>query len=933
MFKQSKGLRKQVTGRFLSFLLALTVVIMPLSTSLSTTAQAAAITGSDITLENAVISNANHDVTLTFNVPVEGSQEVDDWRSLIEVKGSNDGAFNSITNYGGDAWISDTGAVIVSFYYSSLIGDSNQIRVKAGALVGSLDSNYTVTSDQVCGSIAAQDLTVPNVVSTAISGDLKNVTLTLDTTVQTATYSVTSVTYNVDLYEYVKIKTTYDDSDYMRLSNDDTISISGNQMVIAFAAPLSGYKSIQVLNGAVKGANSNVNDTMYADLNTEVITYSDYYLYNYNSDLGITFSQSVVNNMSDDALKAAITISKDDGAYTALGLNDKADVNKNLQPFSINRIGNGSFNLHFFTPLAPGRYKVKIAANALKSSIGLVAGELTTESIVARDITAPVYQSSEVSADHKVVTLTFDKTLVNNVTQSCPYYWCIQSLSDYIYIEKSENGYFQQLRYIGGTVELLNNKMVVTLNTPLTGTSNKIAINPGALRDELGNVLNTGVVTKFIDVATTAPPRYLHSSIDNLNHDWTLFFDKNVKINTASVDDLKAAIKLSIHGVEKSIDSSTTVTFIDNKLVLHFAAPLVDNNIEIHIAANVVTDTFNSNALTDPIKTEQLTPHNMYPPEFSEAYLITSHTVELYFYSNNETDLVDNTVDTAGSHLKEYVTYSTDKGATFLPLQPDDEVTISNGSLYVYFDHIIQGNLQIKIAGNTLKETYGNVLTTSVITGDIDTKYTNYAPRLKGSFFSDVPSVLTFEDNAIWRSKIQKVVLSENASNWSERILSPDQYTISAGKLTILPGVLEQEVYYRVIVYADGFNNRYTDYMTAIRSQDSYYITPVKMEIANGITAKVRIAENQSNGHLHVIFQLMNDQLPVSIVAAESDYFQSGTFTANFNVADAATNPKYKVRAFIVSEYSNSPLSVGVNLATSITDSEYDVMQYQNEND
>lgn len=930
MFKQSKGLRKQVTGRLLSFLLALTVVIMPLSTSLSTTAQAAAITGSDITLENAVISNANHDVTLTFNVPVEGSQEVDDWRSLIEVKGSNDGAFNSITNHGGDAWISNTGAVIVHFN-SSLIGNSNQIRVKAGALVGSLDSSYTVTSDQVSGLIAAQDVTVPHLDNTAISSDLKNVTLTFNTTVQTATYSVTSVTYNVDLYDFVKIKTMYDDSDFIRLSNDDTISVSGNQMVIAFAAPLSGYKSIQVLNGAVKGANSNVNDTMYADLNTEVITYSDHYLYNYNSDLGITFSQGVVNNMSDDALKAAITISKDDGAYTALGLNDKADVNKNSQPFSINRIGNGSFNLHFFTPLAPGSYKVKIAANALKSSIGLVAGELTTASIVARDITAPVYQSSEVSADHKVVTLTFDKTLVNNVTQSCPFYYCIQSLSDYIYIEKSEYGYFEQLRYIGGTVELLNNKMKVTLNSPLTGTNNKIAIRSGALKDESGNVLNTGVVTKFIDVATIAPPRYLHSSIDNLNHDWTLFFDKNVKNNTASVDDLKAAIKLTINGVERSIESSTTITFIDNKLVLHFAAPLVDNNIEMHIAANVVANTVNSNALTDPITTEQLTPHNMYPPEFSEAYLITSHTVELYFYSNNETDLVDNTVDTAGSHLKEFVTYSTDKGATFLPLQPGDGVTITNGSLYVYFHQIIQGNLQIKIAGNALKETYGNVLTTSVITGDIDTNYTNYAPLLTGSFFSNVPSVLTFEENAIWRSKVQKVVLSEDAPNagWSDRILSPDQYTISAGKLTILPGVLEQEVNYRVIVYADGFNNRYTDNMKAIRSQDSYYITPVKMEIANGITAKVRIMDNQSKGHLHVIFQLMNGQLPVSIVAAESDYFQSGTFTANFNVADAITNPNYKVRAFVVSEYSNSPLSVGVNLARSITDAEYDVIQYQ----
>lgn len=114
--------------------------------------------------------------------------------------------------------------------------------------------------------------------------------------------------------------------------------------------------------------------------------------------------------------------------------------------------------------------------------------------------------------------------------------------------------------------------------------------------------------------------------------------------------------------------------------------------------------------------------------------------------------------------------------------------------------------------------------------------------------------------------------------------------------------------------------------MRAIKSQDSYFIAPVKLYATNGITVKARIVENEYGGHLNVIFQLLNGNEPVSIIAAESDYFESGTFTANFNVQDVATNPNYRVRVFVVNEFNSSELSVGVNLATLVTDAEYDVL-------
>lgn len=944
MAKNSKQLMKRVAGRVLSIALALTLAIVPFSTSFSSTAQALAAPGSEITLQSAVISNNNQDVTLSFNVPVAAVGDYYNLQSSIEIKETNQGAFNSLynrENIEDYAEISSGNVIIHLNVNDRLEGNSNQIRVKAGSLIGSDDSSYVLSSDLVSGNIAAHDLTIPYLESTTISSDLKQVTLTLNTTVQTATYSKESDIYNVDLYHYVRINNLQENSDYLPLNSEDIISISGNQIILSFAAPLSGDNEIQVLNGAVKGANESMNNEIYADVNTNPLTYSGYNIYN-NSELRLNFTQGILNNtLSDEALKEAITISKDGGPYTALGVNDTATIANFNVGFSNFSAPNGnSLNLHFFTPLAPGSYKVKIAANALKSSIGIVAGELTTidtdnHSITISDIAGPLYQNVEVSTDRKTVTLTFDENLVDNTIYPTQYYdyniwqWVygdpISHLRNNISIKRNQYEGYNNLS-TNDTIVISDNKLILTLETALSGKYNKISINSGTLRDELYNEQYAGVVTNNIDVSLTTPPQYLDSTLDNLNQDWTLFFDKNIKNNTVSMDELKAAISLFIYGgsVEKPIDSSTTVTIIDNKLVLHFATPLVDNNISIHIAADVIADELN-NALSDVITTNWLSPNNLYPPELTnKTGYFTSHSVRLAF----DKDIADNTGDATGVLLKAALTYSTDKGKTFSSLQADDIVTLNDDYIVIYFHNVIQGNLQIKIAGNTLKDTSGNILQSSIVTEDM-----NYAPTLMGSFFINGPIVLTFEDNPSWRSKIQRVALQESAYNWMERTLSPDEYTISAGKLTIHQGLLMEGTDYRVIVYADGFDDRYSDSMRAIQSQNSYYMTPVVMDTASGITAKVKILENESTGHLNVIFQLMNGATPVSIVAAESDNFYAGTFTANFNVADAMTNPNYTVRAFVVSEYSNNPLSVGLNMASQITDAEYDLLQYNNNED
>lgn len=902
MLKRNQGFRKLVWGRLLSFLLVLAVVITPFSASFAGKAYA---DNDEALTVSAAASEDNEDIVLTFNKPVTLLNE-----NLIEYKGTYDGYF-----YDDFCSEPDVNGVTVTLHLdSNLSGDSNQIRIKAGAFEDQ-------TSDIISNVFAAHDLGTPEDVSTAISSDRKDVTVTFNGNVQ-----------SVAQYVYEAIDYKIGRGSYTPLTALNEVELTGNTLTIHFPEGISGKTTIRIAEGAVQfvGGNLKTNASdLCIRLNANPIEFEDGYdlsdrLLIKNSVLQLYLSQDAINTGNPDTLRAAITISKEIegqfGAYIAL---DSRDI------VSIDNEGCSNINIHFFGSLTPGKYKVKIAAGTLKNISGLVTGEIISDEVEVNDHNSPVYQGVSVNGDRNVVTLTFDENLHENNMD-------LRTISSQLVyktkISRSGN-YFYDLEE-GDTVVIVDKTLVITLITPLTGSQNKIRIMPGAISDEFGNYNQFSVVTQFIDVSAASAPIYDHSELSNLNRDWTLYFDKNVKnaaLGTpeAALAALKNAITVSLNNAEpQAIDPSTTIEFIDNKLVLHFANPFVDPNISIYIAANAIADT-GSNVLTTGIETESIDPHDFKEPEFNQAYLVTNHTAVLEFNLDNcNYTLENNTLD--ATILKSKVTYSTNYGQTFSALGANDTVYVRNNSLYVYFANVIQGNLQIKVAVDTLKDSVGNVLTSETVTHDIVTNLFN-KPTLVGSYFSNVPSVFTFEDNAEWRSKIQKVVLYDYSYN-NVRSLSPNEYSTSAGKLTIAKGVFEENSNYYLIVFADGYYTTVLNNLTAIKSQDSYYITPVTLDKTSGIEATVKVASHQSNGPLSVVFQLMNGQAAGSIVVGKyeflgDEYGDKGTFKANFNVSDFATNPNYTVRAFIVSEYSNSLLSVGANLATQITEAEFDLVR------
>jgi len=103
------------------------------------------------------------------------------------------------------------------------------------------------------------------------------------------------------------------------------------------------------------------------------------------------------------------------------------------------------------------------------------------------DDKAPVYCVSALAADDKVLTLKFDENIVSNVAD-------LKAV-----ITFAANGIEFSALNAADTVAISGNTIVITFNTALTGTDNKVTIDASSLKDAYGNVLDAAVNTAAID--------------------------------------------------------------------------------------------------------------------------------------------------------------------------------------------------------------------------------------------------------------------------------------------------------------------------------------------------------------------------------------------------------------------------------------------------
>lgn len=642
-----------------------------------------------------------------------------------------------------------------------------------------------------------------------------------------------------------------------------------------------------------------------------------------------------------------------------------ATTNAPSVPVLIKRSGEGSFvqsdldtetgvrvidakklQFTFDSPLTGTANQIQVQAGAVVNADDQVNDTITTDAIALNPVTPPTLVDATAvnTSDNDVavttVTLNFNRTIVDHTNGL---------LKNAIRLDRYNDDYgFNYMLGASDTaaIDETGTKLVITFHDLLVGDQNRVFVYGAALVDQYGNVIPDTVTRLLTPTGDVIAPQLQRTDIGNRNHDITFTFDEAILNATADAASLKNAVNV-VSGSDFEPDAThpfaalgddDTVTISGNKLVVHFATALTEADNYIQIAADTLKDA-NGNTITDDT-TEYFQPKDLLAPtivdQWFDTYQILSKPVTVAGVRFNKV-LTDLTLDANGvSHLRDNITYSVDGGNTFLPLGPDDSVMQYDSQINILFHTTLGGNLFFKLAAGSVADDNGNILNESLTIDAGQAPVSTFATNL----YSDVPSELTFSSNPDWESKIQKIEVTQQVNfrmNWYWdahepviKTLTPADYTITSGKITIKQGLFENDSAYRIRVVADGYSDQ-TFQNRAHISNQSYYVTPTVFTRTNGITAQVAVAQyHGTNGSATVIFQLKNGNIPVSIVAVSASYLNEGLYTANFNVPDPS-NPNYKVHAYVVSEYSNDPASVGINLATELSQTDFD-WWYWNEN-
>ncbi|GGD97110.1 hemoblobin-interacting domain-containing protein [Paenibacillus nasutitermitis] len=643
---------------------------------------------------------------------------------------------------------------------------------------------------------------------------------------------------------------------------------------------------------------------------------------NYGDELSLYFSSNFsINTLNEEErytfLKNKITIATDGVNFEALP--GHSEIYQNSSYINIYYDNN--------IPVVPTQNtKIKIAAGALVTS----SDDLNEEMIL--NVSPPVIQGTEISADNKTVTITFQNELQE---------YNIYNLAQNIYL--SRNGVDSYREYLSsnlGTASIVSGKLVITFNQSLSGANNLISINGGALKDSFGNTQGNGIMSAPIQVHANVDnkaPEWERVYFSNSNRTLNIVFDEDIQSNITEPGSIRNFIEYynptteNYVNVGQQSEEDVKVTFSGRSLMIEFKTSMSRSEIGyIQIAPNSIKDMAN-NVYTYWIG------GSVYPVEGWEDYFNYA-----YFSHNGrwlnlefEGNLLDQTLDEDDvSHLQDKIKISTD-GTTFTDLDPRDTVTLQDNRMVIIFhDMKKSGTVTLKILEGAFMDGHHNMQLpefNSVIGFNV--------PDITGYLFSNEASELAFEDNEEWRNKVRTIKIQ--GENGYARTLTSSEYALTAGKLTIVPGIFEKGTVYEIIILAEGYSERAAFYTKSIfaraqQSSEVFYMTAPAVTNENGITAKINVLNMDISAYIDpaglritptqsVVFQLMDGDTPVSIVSAKLK-MNTGTYSANFNVKETA-GKAYTVRAFIVSKYDADTTNIGMNMAKQVTQLELDLKQ------
>ncbi len=221
--------------------------------------------------------------------------------------------------------------------------------------------------------LVVADGTVPELLSAKLDDTKKVVTLNFSEELENNTSDINALKNAVTIAS--------DGNNFVALDASDTVQISGTQLIITFINALTGDNNVvQIAANTLKNNAGNVQAEV---LRTDPITVADNAPPEYKSAtlsddkkvITVEFDENIISSNGEANLKAAVTYSLDDNAFTALGTNDTANISEN------------KLVIAFATPLAGSVVRVHIAENAVQDEEGKVQDQaITTEVLTIEDI-------------------------------------------------------------------------------------------------------------------------------------------------------------------------------------------------------------------------------------------------------------------------------------------------------------------------------------------------------------------------------------------------------------------------------------------------------------------------------------------------------------------------------------------------------------------
>ncbi|WP_282938973.1 hemoblobin-interacting domain-containing protein [Paenibacillus sp. RC67] len=772
-----------------------------------------------------------------------------------------------------------------------------------------------------------RDMQFDDGIKATASGRNKAVTVSLNV------YS-TQVGTLTDLKNSITVEKTGEPA-FSALGANDTVALSNtgtsSTLVIHFNTALVGTaNAIKIAPGALMNQSGTpyplgVEINHIAELDLTPVAYTGS-TSSYGNDLLLSFSKLFTINTNDATVIAANTYLKNRMSIATDGVNF-APLSKQIdvQLRNYNTVtGSNQISLsaqNDMKVIMGTKTLIKIASGTMKNA----AGELNEEMIL--HVTPPVIQTATIisKSDFHDVKVSFHESVVDNTYSNG-----VSNLASTIKLIR--NGSYDPIPLdlkSGDKASVdSNGNLIVHFETALTGANNQIIIGGGALKDSYGNVLNNEASTPFIqgdtEIGDSSPFRLVSSYLTNGYQDLVLVFNKDVQ--NARSDDASFRANTSYTHYNgngwswQNLPETAALNFSGKTVTIHFAEPMTKPQYLFQFYQGSFKD-MSGNILSF------VSAGWFYPNQPLELNRGSMSQDGRWLTLNFNKGIEDGTIVNGLSNLKNLITLSADNGSSFQSLDTQDTVIIQGNNLVVLFQNAKQsGTVEVKIPASALSD-LGNNVRSQEINQVVAYNY----PDITGFFLSDTASEFIFKDNEEWRSKVKDIIVVDNY-NEVGRPLNSTEYTLAAGRLVIHKGVFLEGRDYYVTIVAEGYSSK-EFYGRASVSTELFYMTAPSVTTDNGITATVNILNHYNNdsGTQAVVFELMNGATPVSIVASNLN-IRNGAYSANFNVADAATNPNYTVKVFVVNHFNNDSSNIGINLASIKTQDELDQIELEIDN-